>query len=75
MSVQIVVAVSCQQKTELTDELKATIEKEVQAQYQTFEKSLNTMDINLLRPLYSENNFLVAVFDGTKIKYISKYFQ
>lgn len=68
LSIILLVAVSCQQKTELTDELKATIEKEVQAQYETFEKSLNTMDINLLRQLYSENNFLVAVFDGTKIK-------
>ena len=68
LSIILLEAASCQQKTELTDELKSTIEKEVEAQYNTFEKSLNTMDINLLQQLYSENNFLVAVFDGTKIK-------
>jgi len=65
----LIMIASCQQKPSvLTDAQKETIEKEVQAQYEAFNKALNTMDINLLRQLYSENDFLVAVFDGKKIK-------
>ncbi len=68
-AIVLIMIASCQQKASiLTDTQKVTIEKEVRAQYETLEKSLNAMDINLLRQLYSQNNFLAAVFDGTKIE-------
>lgn len=44
----------CQQKTELTDELKATIEKEVKAQHDKVTNSINHLDIDLITPLLSK---------------------
>mgnify|MGYP001333948218 CR=1 FL=1 len=65
----LIMVTSCQQKpSALTDVQKETIKNEVQAQYDNFSKSINTMDINLQRQLYSESDFIVAIFNGMKIK-------
>lgn len=67
-AILLIMVASCKEKTSvLTNAQKEIIKKEVQAQYENFNKSINAMDIDLFRQSYSENNFLVAVFGGVKI--------
>jgi len=54
LSIILLVAVSCQQETELTDELKATIEKEVEAQHDKLANAIRQLDIDLQTPNISK---------------------
>lgn len=65
----LIIMASCEQKPNaITDAQKDTITKEVQKQSDLFIKSLNTMDSKLLRQIFSDSNFLEAIFNGVSIK-------
>jgi len=69
-TVIFVVLISCQQKTELTDEQKATLGAEVQKQYSDVISNLSKLDIDLWTEPWNKNEF-ISVNSG--VNYFSTF--